>query len=392
MTDTLPSSGADVRTGEPAVRLSAVGRRFGADYAVRDVSLDIAPGELICLLGASGSGKTTLLRMIAGFDSPTEGAIYLGGVDISHLSPSKREIGMVFQNYALFPTMTVRKNVEYGLKMRGWPAAKRRARAAEMLDRMHLSAFATRYPSQLSGGQQQRVAIARALAYSPKLLLMDEPLGALDKALKQDMLREIAEVHREFGATILYVTHDREEALTLADRVAVMRDSRLVTCEPVEELYLRPPSAYVAEFFTGSNLLPVAVSATGGAVDAAFAGSTLRLVGSLPAAPVVASVRTRDLTLTAAGPAWAVSGVVQRRQFLGDEVLLTVDATATSAGLQLDALLPLAQVDSVAIGDPITVHAPAAAVHLLTDDRGPALPAPAAAASTTPATSEDLSA
>ncbi|MDR5701910.1 ABC transporter ATP-binding protein [Agromyces aerolatus] len=337
-------------TTQPAVRLDQVSRLFGSDYAVQDVSLDVAQGELICLLGASGSGKTTLLRMIAGFDSPTSGRIMLGDRDVSRLAPSRREIGMVFQNYALFPTLTVEKNVEYGLRMRGWSSRDRSRRVAEMLERMHLSAFAKRRPSQLSGGQQQRVAIARALAYSPKLMLMDEPLGALDKALKQDMLREIREVHREFGTTILYVTHDREEALTLADRVAIMRNSKLVTCTPVTDLFLAPPTAYAAEFFTGANLIPVD----------RLPGATER-----DGADLVASVRPRDVALGAAQRGWTLQGTVSDSIFLGDDASLTVDLN----GLTVVAQVPLAAAAAKPVGSPVSIAVERSSIHVLEDDR-----------------------
>ncbi len=336
---------------QPAVRLDRVSRLFGSEYAVQDVSLDVAQGELICLLGASGSGKTTLLRMIAGFDSPTSGRILLGDRDVSRLAPSRREIGMVFQNYALFPTLTVEKNVEYGLRMRGWSPRDRAARVAEMLERMHLSKFAKRRPSQLSGGQQQRVAIARALAYSPQLMLMDEPLGALDKALKQDMLREIREVHREFGTTILYVTHDREEALTLADRVAIMRNSRLVTCTPVTDLFHAPPTAYAAEFFTGANLIPV------DRLPGAGEGRT--------GDALVASVRPRDLALGAPRDGWSLAGTVADSIFLGDDASLTIDLD----GLSVVAQVPLPDAAAHPVGSPVRVAVERSSIHILEDDR-----------------------
>jgi ABC-type Fe3+/spermidine/putrescine transport system ATPase subunit len=336
---------------QPAVRLDKVSRLFGSEHAVQDVSLDVAQGELICLLGASGSGKTTLLRMIAGFDSPTSGRILLGDKDVSRLAPSRREIGMVFQNYALFPTLSVEKNVEYGLRMRGWSARDRSARVAEMLERMRLSGFAKRRPSQLSGGQQQRVAIARALAYSPKLMLMDEPLGALDKALKQDMLREIREVHRDFGTTILYVTHDREEALTLADRVAIMRNSRLVTCTPVTDLFHAPPTAYAAEFFTGANLIPIP------RLPGAEQGRT--------GADLVASVRPRDLALGAARDGWTLEGTVADSIFLGDDASLTIDL----GGLSVVAQVPLSDATAHPVGSRVSVAVERSSIHVLEDDR-----------------------
>jgi len=318
----------------PAVELTGIGKSFGKEVAVRDVSLAVAPGELISLLGASGSGKSTLLRLVAGFERPTTGSIRLAGRDVSSLSPADREIGMVFQNYALFPHLTVAKNVEYGLRMRGWKGARRSERVAEMLERMRLEKFGSRLPSQLSGGQQQRVAIARALAYSPSLMLMDEPLGALDKALKQDLLLEIRRVHREFNTTILYVTHDREEALTLSDRVALMQDSRLVTCEPVQDLYLRPPTAFAASFFSGSNLIPVTIAARGseiigtiGGLDRPVNENALAVDG-----PALAVVSPREIRLHASVDDWSLPARVIDVVFLGDDVQVKAELVGSGLG------------------------------------------------------------
>jgi ABC-type Fe3+/spermidine/putrescine transport system ATPase subunit len=211
----------------------------------------------LTLLGPSGSGKTTLLKLIAGFEAPSGGEMRLRGRDISSLSPAQRGVGMVFQHYALFPHMTVERNIGYGLKLRRRPKAERERRVAEMLALLRLEGLHDRYPRQLSGGQQQRVALGRALAYDPAVILMDEPLGALDRSLRIEMEQEIRALHRRLGATIVYVTHDQQEALALSDRIAVMRDGRLAGLGTPAELYERPPDSFVAGFFAGANLLSV---------------------------------------------------------------------------------------------------------------------------------------
>jgi ABC-type Fe3+/spermidine/putrescine transport system ATPase subunit len=238
-----------------ALKLDGVGKRFGATVAVRDVDLDVESGTFLTILGPSGSGKTTLLRMIAGFLPVSEGAIWLGGQDVSNVPPGKRGIGMVFQNYALFPHMTVLDNVCYGLTVRRWDKARRVQRAREVLATVGLEGYEDRLPRQLSGGQQQRVALSRALAFEPTMLLMDEPLGALDRELRVRMAGELRRLHEALGNTVLYVTHDREEAMTLSDRIAVMRDARLEAVGIPQDLYARPDTAFVASFFGGHNLI-----------------------------------------------------------------------------------------------------------------------------------------
>ena len=209
----------------------------------------------MALLGPSGSGKTTMLRLLAGFELPTSGEIVIAGSNVSGLAPSERNIGMVFQHYALFPHMSVARNIEYGLRMRGWDTSRRRTRVSELLAMIKLEHVGERLPHQLSGGQQQRVAIARALAYSPSILLMDEPLGALDRALRIEMAEEIRRIHRTLGATFIYVTHDRDEAMTLADRVLVMHQGKIDADGKPQQLFERPQSAFVAEFFSGMNVI-----------------------------------------------------------------------------------------------------------------------------------------
>ncbi|HTW19075.1 MAG TPA: ABC transporter ATP-binding protein, partial [Mycobacteriales bacterium] len=242
--------------GLPVLELQNVEKHYGSSVAVKSVSLSVQSGELLTLLGPSGSGKTTLLKLVAGFTDITGGRIMLRGRDISELSPAERGIGMVFQNYALFPHMTVADNVAYGLKMLKRPSAVREQRVAEMLELVGLPQFGGRLPRELSGGQQQRVALARALAFGPSLLLMDEPLGALDRELRERMMVEIRRIHQEVGVTALYVTHDREEALTLSDRIAIMRDGVLEGAGTPADLLTIPPSRFIATFFGDHPVIP----------------------------------------------------------------------------------------------------------------------------------------
>jgi iron(III) transport system ATP-binding protein len=237
-----------------------VTKRFGKTVAVDNFSLEIRTGELFFLLGPSGCGKTTCLRMVAGFAEPDEGVIRFGDRVINAVPPHRRNTGMVFQNYALWPHLTVRGNVEYGLKVRKVPRAERDARVAEALEMVRLTGLDDRYPNQLSGGQQQRVALARALIIRPDILLLDEPLSNLDAQLRLEMRREIKRLHEQTGVTALYVTHDQEEALSIADRIAIMRDGVLQQVGTPRELYRQPVSRFVAEFIGQTNLIPGTLS------------------------------------------------------------------------------------------------------------------------------------
>jgi putative spermidine/putrescine transport system ATP-binding protein len=245
-----------VRQGEHiAVRLEGVVKRFGDVIAVDGVDLDVRQGEFFSMLGPSGSGKTTCLRMIAGFEMPTTGKILLEGQDVSRLAPYERDVNTVFQDYALFPHMTVADNVEYGLKVKRVPAEERRERVHEALAMVQLSVFGDRKPAQLSGGQRQRVALARALVNRPKVLLLDEPLGALDLKLRQAMQIELKEIQQSVGLTFIYVTHDQEEALTMSDRLAVFNHGQVEQVGTPAEVYERPATGFVAGFVGVSNVL-----------------------------------------------------------------------------------------------------------------------------------------
>ena len=242
------------------IRFDSVTVAYGSTVALADFTLDVEPGEVMALLGPSGSGKTTALRAVAGFVTPTSGRIFLGETEVTRMPPYRRGIGMVVQQYALFPHMRVEQNVAFGLRASGASRSEIAARVRECLGLVGMGAYAARYPQELSGGQQQRVAIARALAIRPRVLLLDEPLSALDAQLRSGMLKEIARLHRELpDVTILYVTHDQIEALTLADRIAVMNESRLVDVGSAQMLYQRPPSRFTASFVGNANLLPVTV-------------------------------------------------------------------------------------------------------------------------------------
>src|SRR5438552_3273204 len=236
-----------------SVTLEQLRKRYRDVEVVKDVALDIAEGELVVLLGPSGCGKTTTLRMIAGLVSPTSGRIRIGGEEIDHLPPRLRNIGMVFQDYALFPNMPVRDNIAFGLQERRLPRKLIDARVGEMLALIRMEECAGRFQSELSGGQHQRVALARALAYEPRVLLMDEPLGALDQRLREDMQREFARIQKALGITTIFVTHDQHEAMVLADRIVVMGGGRIEQVGTPEQLYGRPRTLFIADFIGRTN-------------------------------------------------------------------------------------------------------------------------------------------
>jgi spermidine/putrescine ABC transporter ATP-binding subunit len=240
-----------------SIDIRALEKRYGSVRAVSDVSLTIEAGEFVALLGPSGSGKSTVLMSIAGFERPTAGQIVIDGQDCTRLPPHKRNIGMVFQHYTLFPHLSVADNVAFPLKMRGVAKAERRRQAEAALEIVRLAGYGNRTPKQLSGGQQQRVALARAIVYRPRVLLMDEPLSALDKKLREEMQLEIKRLHSELGLTVVFVTHDQGEALTMADRIAILKAGELQQVSPARELYERPSNLFAAGFIGEMNMLPV---------------------------------------------------------------------------------------------------------------------------------------
>ena len=287
---------------------------------LHDVSLAIADNEFFTLLGPSGCGKTTLLRMIAGFEDVTRGQIKLFGQDIAQLDPNLRPVNTVFQQYALFPHMTVAQNVAFGLKMQGWDKARRAARAGAMLEKVHLSAFADRLPSQLSGGQQQRVALARALAPSPKVLLLDEPLSALDLKLRHAMRIELKQLQEDTGITFIFVTHDQEEALTMSNRIAVMNGGYVQQIGTAQQIYEAPVNRFVADFIGETNLIAVDVTDVQG--DHAMAtlpgGGRLDCNGATTAGKHHLSIRPERLCIAAQGT--GLSAVVERVVYLGTDM------------------------------------------------------------------------
>jgi ABC-type Fe3+/spermidine/putrescine transport system ATPase subunit len=313
-------------------------------HVVRDVSFTLAQGEFLTLLGPSGSGKTSTLMMVAGFEAPTRGAIRVDGRDVAQLPPERRNFGVVFQGYALFPHMTVLDNVAFPLRMKGIGGAARRRAAMEMLDRVGLAEFAARRPRALSGGQQQRVALARALVFEPDALLLDEPLGALDRKLREALQVEIKEIQRRVGVSILFVTHDQDEAMMMSDRVAVMQDGRIVQLGAPDEVYLHPETPFVAGFLGETNLLRgQCVAQQGGHAVVRFADGVtgparLSRGGARPRVgeAVLASIRPERIRLLRAGAtadcvtdaqaACVVEGVVTDRVFLGRHTRLTVQA------------------------------------------------------------------
>jgi putative spermidine/putrescine transport system ATP-binding protein len=323
------------KQGESLI-LDGITQRYGASTAVENVTLDIKGGELVALLGPSGCGKTTLLKAIAGFVRQTEGSIIIGGKSVDHLPPNRRAVGIVFQNYALFPHMTVAQNVAYGLDVRQLDAATKRARVAEMLALVQMEGFAERYPSQLSGGQQQRVAIARALAISPSILLLDEPFSALDKNLRLDMQIEVKRIQRMAGTTTILVTHDQEEALSMADRVAVLSKGRLEQFAPPIEVYDTPESLFVNTFVGMANVMAGTVTGRENGQVAVRLDSGAAVLGRTPrdgasdGTRVTVCLRPENLAL-ATGPGEGIPGHIELAIPLGTTVMHEVRMTDGTA-------------------------------------------------------------
>lgn len=340
-------SSTDVKAG--GIALHNLQKRYGAATAVDDVSLSVSPGEFISLLGPSGSGKTTTLMMLAGFEIPDSGKVLLDDKDITSLPPHRRELGVIFQNYALFPHMTVGENVAYPLHMRRLPRAEIESRVRHVLDQVHLSALASRYPHQMSGGQQQRVAIARALVFDPPVLLLDEPLGALDKKLRQHLRNEIKTLHKEVGKTMIYVTHDQEEALAMSDRVAVMHEGRIRQVSAPQDIYRRPADLFVASFVGEVNLIPVNIRS---GVAHGSAGEILP-AAQPPDTDRDATLCVRPEHLRLVTKSDVTSGGIQGRivdmTFVGDATIVEL---RSDSGLQLTSkVLNISAVGMPEIGD-----------------------------------------
>ncbi len=317
---------------DPFIRIDNVSKKFGTFQAVQDVSLTVAQGEIFSLLGGSGCGKTTLLRMLAGFEEPSAGSIFIDGQDMAGVPPWQRPVHMMFQSYALFPHMSVEKNVGYGLKHEDMTAATRKARVADMLELVQLTSFGHRKPHQISGGQRQRVALARALARQPKLLLLDEPLAALDKKLREHTQFELMSIQERTGVTFIVVTHDQEEAMTLSDRIAVMDKGRVRQVGAPTEIYEYPNSRFVAGFIGSITAFPSKVSAVVGDVAtvqvAAFQGEVqARSVPGLSVGQeVTLAVRPEKLVISQARPEGAnvIAGQVKDLAYFGKDSLYRI--------------------------------------------------------------------
>jgi len=338
------------RTGA-AVELRELYRTFGATKALNGLDLTLEPGELVALLGPSGCGKTTALRVLAGFETVDSGRVTVDGKDIRGIPAQRRDMGMVFQSYSLFPNMSALDNVAFGLRMRKIGAGELRKRAGDLLDMVGLAAQASQYPHQLSGGQQQRVALARALAIEPRVLLLDEPLSALDAKVRLQLREQIRTLQQRLGTTTLFVTHDQEEALSMADRVGVMREGRLEQIAAPDELYTDPATAFVAEFVGVMNRIPGELQA-GGQVTAL--GGTLPVRGHRPEETAVdVLVRPEGLRLEVVENG---NGIVTTRTFLGSVTRVGVQLSGDIA-VQVDR--PSAEAAALAPGASVEVSLPA---------------------------------
>jgi putative spermidine/putrescine transport system ATP-binding protein len=335
-----------------SVRVEGVSKQFGAVQALADVSLEIRDGEMVALLGPSGCGKTTLLRMIAGLELPDAGRVVIDEADVTHVPARRRNVGMVFQSYALFPNLTVRDNIAFPLEVRGQPPSIVRARTDELLDLLQLAVQADRYPNQLSGGQQQRAALGRALAPSPAVLLLDEPLSALDALVRSTLRDEIRRVQQQLRITALYVTHDQSEAMAIADRVAVMQHGRIEQIAPPAELYDRPATRFAATFVGSRNAAELAIVdgrvRLGTAFEVAVPGGASR---------AVAFFRPEDVQLTpeASGPAGGSEGgqpaAIEVRLFLGATTRFDLATEVDGVVARLSADVPTRVTGALGVGD-----------------------------------------
>lgn len=361
-----PSSNRSVRllAMPTPIEIAGLTKRFDETVAVDNVSLAVAAGEMFFLLGPSGCGKTTLLRMIAGFNEPSAGAIRFGERDVTRLSPEKRNAGMVFQSYALWPHMTVEENVEFGLKARKTPRDERKRRVAEALDLVRMGPLARRKPGQLSGGQQQRVALARALVVRPDVLLLDEPLSNLDAKLRGEMREEIRRVCRAVGITTVYVTHDQKEALSLADRMAVMSAGSVLQIGPPREMYERPRTKFVAEFLGPANLLPATIrDGSGGGCVAETPAGALRATptptGDRPNGASLVMIRPESFRIGRSGERLVadnlLQGIVRESIYFGEMAQHAISVRAESASPLVLDVFELGPRGDLSPGDRVTL-------------------------------------
>ena len=345
------------------VKITGLTKRYGEFVALAPTDLEVAAGEFLTLLGPSGSGKTTLLSLIAGLAAPDGGQLLIDGKDVTHGAPYERDIGMVFQNYALFPHMTVAENIAFPLKMRKLDSASARKRTMEALELVRLPHLAQRFPKELSGGQQQRIALARCLVYKPAIVLMDEPLGALDKKLRDHMQLEIKRIHRELGTTIVYVTHDQEEAMTMSDRICLMNGGRIEQLGTPSDLYFRPRTLFVADFLGESNLLEGTVQRIDGSqaeVKLAQGGGCAHATVHAPlsaGSKVRVMVRPQNIEVRSeAAEVNAVRGKVLDTMITGSLTKLYVAASAAGAEPMVLCYPTSNGAAPHAIGDDITLH------------------------------------
>ena len=343
MTQPGASTEQAARTSDSGIVLlevRKVAKNFGAREVLKHISLEIASGEFLTLLGESGSGKTTLLRLIAGFEQPTSGEIWMNGERLDTLPPYKRRVNTVFQNYALFPHLTVRENVAYGLQVSGAAKTEIPARANEALEMVKMQEFAASRPAKLSGGQQQRVALARALVNRPKLLLLDEPLSALDANLRKQMQGELKSLQRELGITFLFVTHDQDEAMALSDRIALLKDGGLEQVASPREIYAHPVTSYTAEFIGQTNLL------RGDVEDGVATCGSLHWRATQPTGSALFSLRPESIHLSPDGPVPAGAvlfrAVVRQQSFSGSSEHLELDLAGQPLRARIPARGPLA--------------------------------------------------
>jgi putative spermidine/putrescine transport system ATP-binding protein len=352
------------------VRLTGISKTYGEAVAVEGVNLDIAAGEFLTLLGPSGSGKTTTLMMLAGFETPTSGEIFVGDRSVTAIPPSQRNIGMVFQSYALFPHMTVFENVAFPLRMRKKSASEQEAQVRQVLEIVDLAHLGGRYPRQLSGGQQQRVALARAVVFEPPVLLMDEPLSALDKYLRSHLQTEIKRIQRDLGVTVVYVTHDQDEAMTMSDRICVMHQGHIRQLGTPEELYERPVDQFVAGFLGESNMLDATIaSASAGKATLAIGGAHATVPASGAAAGNLVKVSVRPEHIHLAGSSdgagdWSPVRVVDVT-YVGDHrryVVALPDGSSLSVKQQI-----VGSEGRFGVGDEVQLRWPSHAMRVFSD-------------------------
>ncbi|MFC3681811.1 ABC transporter ATP-binding protein [Bacterioplanoides pacificum] len=363
MTTTPSAAALTLPEEQPIVRIDKLTKTFGTTYAVDDISLTINKGEFFSLLGASGCGKSTLLRMLAGFETPSSGRILIDGQDVTAVPPYLRPVNMMFQNYALFPHMSVAQNIAYGLKQEKMPRAAIRERVQEMLALVQIEALASRKPDQLSGGQRQRVALARALAKHPKILLLDEPLGALDKKLREQTQFELVNIQERLGITFIVVTHDQEEAMTMSSRIALMRDGRIEQVDNPRRMYEFPASRYAAGFIGSVNLFNGQVISHDDdlvQIQCEQAGCELQVHHSQPLTPgmdVTVAIRPEKITVRQQhqNEANSTQGIIQEIAYLGDVSIYHVELASgqrlqfTQPNIQALAEQPLTWGQQVAI-------------------------------------------